>query len=123
MAGSGPSSLILLLGGALLGALLAGHAAPPALAQQAGGAQMFAVTAPGQGQGMNVLFVIDPPSQRILVYEHRAGGKLELVAVRSLEFDVQFQQWPAPAKGVQGGTSPDVKDLKEAITKQTNRGG
>lgn len=117
------TQLLLVVMGAVLGAVLAGSGPSPALAQQAGGQHMFAVTAPGQGQGANVLFVIDPQTQRILVYEHRVGGKLELTAVRSMEFEVQFQQWPAPAKGVQGGSEPPVKELKELIDKQTNRGG
>ena len=59
--------------------------APRAAAQQGGASQtMFAVVAPGQGQGNNVLFVIDPESTKLLVYEHRAGGKLEMVHVRNI---------------------------------------
>lgn len=82
-----------------------------ASAQQAGGPQMFAVTAPGQGQGSNVLFVIDPANTRLLVYEHKVGGKLELVTVRNMQFEAEFQQWPD-----QGPTAtvPSVKDMQKA---------
>lgn len=82
---------------------------PPALAQQAGGQQMFAVVGAGQGQGSNVLFVIDPPSARLLVYEHRVGGKLELVTVRNMEHEARFEQWPADGPRA---PVPPVKDMR-----------
>ncbi|MCO5171126.1 MAG: hypothetical protein M9894_32885 [Planctomycetes bacterium] len=84
-----------LFAGLVLGLGLALLARPErAAAQQAGGQQMFAVTAPGQGQGANVLYVIEPTTMRLMVYEHRFGQKLELTTVRNLEFDAKYQQWP-----------------------------
>lgn len=82
-----------------------------AAAQQAGGQQMFAVTAPGQGQGNNVLFVIDPGSLRLMVYEHRVGGRLELVTVRNMEYEAAFQQWP---KEGSRATVPPVEEMRKA---------
>lgn len=96
---------------AVLG-LLVSHVARPerASAQQAGGQQMFAVVAPGQGQGSNVLFVIDPSTTRLLVYEHRAGGKLELVTVRNMGFEAQFEQFPK--EGPRAPTPP-VEEMRK----------
>ncbi|MCW8140585.1 MAG: hypothetical protein KIT58_16925 [Planctomycetota bacterium] len=80
-----------------------------AAAQQAGGQQMFAVTAPGQGQGANVLFVIDPTSMRLMVYEHRFGHRLELTTVRNMEFEARYQQWP---KDGPRATVPPVDQMR-----------
>ncbi len=82
---------------------------PRAMAQQAGGEQMFAVVGAGQGQGSNVLFVIDPPTQRLLVYEHRVGGKLELVTVRNMSYEALYEQWPEQGPRA---TTPSVKDMR-----------
>jgi hypothetical protein len=96
---------------AVLGLLVYGARPERAWAQQAGGPQMFAVTAPGQAAGTNVLFVIDPANTRLLVYEHKAGQRLELVTVRNMQFEAEFQQWPD-----QGPTAPvpPVKDMQKA---------
>lgn len=84
-----------------------------AFAQQAGGAQMFAVTAPGNGgAGSNVLFVIDPESRRLLVYEHRSGAKLELVTVRDMQYELEFQMWPDAGPRV---STPSVRDMHEKV--------
>jgi hypothetical protein len=97
--------LVLVVGLALLAAL------PRVSAQQAGGPQLFAITAPGQGAGNNVLFVIDPSTTRLLVYEHRAGGKLELVSVRNMEFELRYQEWSP--KGVAGRVQePSVESMR-----------
>lgn len=120
------SRAVLVLGGLVLGVVLSSGSgvSTPAFAQQAGGQGLFAVTAPGQGQGSNVLYVMDPATLRLAVFEHRAGGKIELTAVRNMEFDLQFQQWPAPdAKGATGGSEPPVKDMKDLIQRQTPRAG
>jgi hypothetical protein len=92
-----------------------------AMAQQAGGEQMFAVVAPGVGgAGSNVLFVIDPSSARIMVYEHRGGQRLELVSVRNMEYEVQFQQWPENGPRA---TQPSVSDMRELVQKAAAPGG
>jgi len=91
---------------------------PVAQAQQAGGPQLFALTAPGQNQGHNVLFVIDPETTRLLVYEHRTGGgkgSLQLVAVRSLADEREFLEWPDPKAKVQ---MPSVAEIRKALEEQ-----
>lgn len=93
MSSSSSSFTNVLLGGALV-LLAVDRSAPPVHAQQAGGGQYFAVTAPGQGQGTNVLFVIDPTTERLMVYEHKVGGRLEMVTVRSMQFDREWLMWP-----------------------------
>lgn len=112
-----------LLAAGLLFGLLLGRGPTPALAQQAGGQQMFAVTAPGQAQGSNVLFVIDPESLRLAVYEHRVGGKLELKAVRNVAWELRYEQWPAPDAKAATGTEPAVRDVKKQVERPTPPGG
>lgn len=97
--------------GVALGLIGAHLAAPPAArAQEAGGKGMFAVIGQGQGQGSNVLFVIEPESRRLLVYEHRFGGRLELVTVRNMDYETRFEQWP---KSGQRATIPPVEDMRK----------
>ncbi len=106
----------------LLGALVAAVVVPffanspqPAYAQQAGNGSMFAVTAPGNGQGQNVLFLVDSQSMHLMVYEHRVGGTLTLTQVRNFEPESQFpRQWP-PAKAKK--QFPDVKTMQEEVRK------
>lgn len=81
-----------------------------AQAQQAGGGELFAVTAPGVGPGQNVLFVIDPQSMRLAVYEYRSKGQLEVRSVRNMEFDFAYQQWPDVKTKRQ---VPSVEEMKK----------
>lgn len=78
-------------------------------AQQAGGDQLFALTAPGMAPGQNVLFVIDPQTTRLAVYEYRTHGQLEVRAVRNMELDLAYEQWPGLKTQRQ---TPSVKDMK-----------
>jgi hypothetical protein len=105
---------------AALGLLASGARPERASAQQAGGQQMFAVVAPGQGQGSNVLFVIDPATTRLLVYEHRVGGKLELVTVRNMEFETRFQQFPGEGPKA---PIPPVDEIQKEVQKAGRAGG
>ena len=41
-----------------------------------------------------MLFVIDPTTERLMVYEHKVGGRLEMVTVRSMQFDREWLMWP-----------------------------
>ncbi len=93
------SPALLALGAAALGFLVA-RAEPlrPASAQSARGGEMVTVTAPGVQPGHNVLFVLDPESARLCVYEHRAGGALHLVHVRNVQYDRVPEQFPVAAK-------------------------
>jgi len=73
---------------------------PASFGQEAGspGSAWFAVTAPGQGQGSNTLFMVNAQTGRLLVYEHRFGGALRLTAVRNMQYESQFEEWPNPDK-------------------------
>lgn len=101
--------LSLLVIGLALGATLIAPPAP-ARAGEAGSPQTFAVTAPGPSPGQNVLYVVDPISMRLLVYEHRVGAKLRLFAVRNMEYDARFQQFPGDDRRVHEPTVGWVKD-------------
>ena len=107
------------LAGALAAAVLVpflSTSPQPAYAQQQGGAgTCFAVTAPGNGQGQNVLYVIDSDSMHLMVYEHRVGGQLNLTQVRNFEPETRFpEQWP-PAKAKK--QFPDVETIKKEVRK------
>lgn len=97
-------------------ALAASHlvgGTPRAAAQQAAGDErLFAVVS--QTQNTNVLFVLDPPSRRLIVFEHRVGGKLELAAIRHLENEVQFDEW-SPQGAAARVQSPRVHDLAKEL--------
>jgi hypothetical protein len=111
------SRLMPLLTGALLtaaafwaGSLLGGN---DARAQNAPGgtATMYAVTNTGsQGQGKDYLFLVDGESTRLAVYELN-GGRLSMVAVRNLEFDLQYQEWSPRGRA----QVPSVEDVREDI--------
>jgi hypothetical protein len=76
---------------------------------------VVALTAPGNGNGNNVLFLVDSQNTRLLVYEHRAGGKLELTAVRNYEYEAEFEQWPGGK--AKTATQPPVGTMKEEADK------
>ncbi len=86
---------------------------PAAHAQTAGGASnVFAVTGSGtQGQSRDVLFVLDPESRRLCVYEYK-DGSLALGAVRNMEFELRFQEWSQRGKS-QNPSVGDVRKLSE----------
>ena len=104
--------MVCALGLALL--VQSGGGLPAAHAQTAGGGQgMFAVTGSGtQGQSRDVLFLVDPASTRLMVYEYK-DGTLSLSAVRNMEFEMRFQEYSNNRK-VQ---SPSVKDMREESEK------
>lgn len=110
--------------GFLLGAVVAlsaalvvqsGQVLPRANAQTAGGHhQMFAVTGSGtQGQSRDVLFVVDPESNRLSVYEYK-DGRLELTAVRNTEYERRFEEWSPRGKEQR----PPVGDMRKASEQQ-----
>jgi hypothetical protein len=102
-----------LVGAAFAAILLPRAELPRAFAQQSGGgSDMFAVVGPGTVVGSSVLFVVDPNTSHLLVFEYRPGTRLELTAARDLRFDVQMPQYPtAPAKA----PFPLVKDVEAAL--------
>jgi hypothetical protein len=76
------------------------------------GGGTFVVAQPGKSAGHNVVYVVDEHGQRLLVYEHQTGGKLELSHVRNWEFDAKFQQFPAKGPRAQ---VPTVREVREAV--------
>jgi hypothetical protein len=101
------TQLLVILAGCVLAFSFNGPST--ALAQQAGDDQLFALTAPGQAPGQTILFVIDPQTTRLAVYEYRSRGQLEVRAVRNMQFDLAFEQWPAVKAKRQ---LPAVEDMK-----------
>lgn len=96
-----------------------GQALPHAYAQTSGnGPGVFAVTGSGtQGQSRDVLFMIDPESRRLGVYEYK-DGRLELTAVRNTEFEFRFQEWSPRGKEQR----PSVNDMRKASEQQEGGG-
>lgn len=84
----------------------------PAYGQAAAGSGsgMFMVTGTGtQGQSRDVLFLMDTSAPRLAVYEYK-DGRLELTAVRNIEYEMRFEQWSANGKDQR----PSVKEMKDA---------
>jgi hypothetical protein len=103
---------------ALVGAALATFIVPRAELPRAyadtagGGSDMFAVVAPGVVQGSSSVFVIDPRSAHLLVFEYRPGARLELTAGRDLQWDLQLPQFPTNAAKA---PVPLIKDVEAAV--------
>lgn len=87
-----------------------GDALPRAYAQTAaGGSEIFAVTGTGtQGQGRDVLFIIDAAQTRLMVYEYK-NERLTVGAIRNFEFDARFQEFP----GKRRPQKPTVLEMKK----------
>lgn len=105
--------MVIALGAALV--VQSGQALPRAYAQTAGnGPGLFAVTGSGtQGQSRDVLFLVDPESRRIGVYEYK-DGRLECTAIRNTEFEFRFQEWSPRGKDQR----PSVSDMRKASENQ-----
>lgn len=87
-----------------------------AYAQEGARGGVVAVTAPGRGVGHNVLFVIDEPGQRLLVYEHVAGGGLTLTQARDYQFDARLEDFPSQKdKKNPRRQKPSVEEIKKAV--------
>lgn len=90
--------------------LQSGNALPKAYAQATGTAgDIFAVTGTGtQGQGRDVLFVIDAAQTRLMVYEYK-NERLTVGAIRNFEFDARFQEFPGKKKP----QKPSVNEMRK----------
>lgn len=110
--------LVVALGAALV--IQSGNALPRAHAQTAAqGAGLMAVTGSGtQGQSRDVLFILDPEASRLGVYEYK-DGRLELTAVRNIEYELRFQEWSARGKQ----QTPPVNDMRKASEEQERGSG
>ena len=104
------------LGAALV--VQSGDALPRAHAQASGAAGgMVAVTGTGtSGQSRDVLFLLDSNQTRLAVYEYK-DGRMTLGAVRNIEFDLRFNEFPGKKQ------TPSVKEMKELSEKQASGGG
>ncbi len=114
------STGLLRWGGALLCAFVAGLACrslpAPAHAQEGVRGSVVALTAPGRGVGHNVLFVIDDQGQRLMVYEHIAGGALTLTQARDYQYDARLEDFPSQKdKKNPRRQKPSVDEIKKAV--------
>jgi hypothetical protein len=110
--------LVVALGAALV--VQTGQVLPQAHAQTAGNSQgLFAVTGSGtQGQSRDVLFVVDPQSTRLGVYEYK-DGSLSLTAIRNVQFDFRYQEFSQRGKQ----QTPSVGDVRKATEREEGGGG
>lgn len=68
--------------------------ATPAHAVEAGSTGMFGMVGQGySGQSRDVVFVIDPESKRLAVYDYK-NGRLSCTNVRNLKWDLKFEEFP-----------------------------
>lgn len=104
--------VIVTLGFALLNQNSA-HYLPAAYADGgSGGPGVFMVTNNGtSGQGQDVLFLVESTDagKRLAIYEWNRG-RLELGAVRNIDYDLRFESWSK--KGQQ--QKPSVKEQKDS---------
>ena len=93
---------------------------PQAHAQTSeGGPQLFAVTGTGfQGQSRDTIFLVDPAAPRLVAYEYN-NGRLELKAVRNIEYEFRFEQWNTRGRDQE----PSVADMKRASEESEDEGG
>ena len=68
--------------------------ATPAHAIEAGSSSLFGMVGQGfSGQSRDVVFMIDPQSQRLAVYEYKSG-RLSCTQVRNVKWDMKFEEFP-----------------------------
>lgn len=84
----------------------------PVFASEAGKSELFGMLGQGYlGQSRDTLFVIDPKSKRLLVYDYNKGT-LNLSAVRNIEGDLRFQEYSA-----NGQQNPSVSEIRRKLRK------
>jgi len=81
-----------------------------------GGPETVVVPAPSGGNS-HYVYVTDPVTMRLLVYEHHLGRELELLFVRNLEHEVQLQTFTTR----RGHQSPPVGEMRDMVRRA--RGG
>ena len=69
------------------------------------------------GGDSSALWIYDPSAQRVLVYYLGQRNRLELRAVRNIEYDLQAIDFGMPQ-----GRAPSVADVKKAVSKEKASG-
>lgn len=64
----------------------------------------------GQQQNRDTLFVIDSKSMRLAIYQLN-NGKLTLMAVRNIIYDLKFEEFSTPGQK----QAPGVKEVADAV--------
>jgi hypothetical protein len=68
--------------------------ATPAYANEGGSVGLFGMVGQGySGQSRDVIFVIDPASSRLAVYDYK-NGRLSCTNVRNMKWDLKFEEFP-----------------------------
>ena len=76
---------------------------------QSGGARkILAATGNFLSETRDLLYVYDTGSRRMVIYEYN-NGRLDIVAARSIRFDLKYDEWP------RGKQRPSVKDVHEMV--------
>jgi len=104
---------VLALGAALV--LTSDHVGlPKAYGQAAGNADILALMGTmNQGRGpTDNLYIVDTKTTRLAIYQWN-GQKLALGAVRNIQYDLKFEEWP----GKGAPQSPSVSDQRD-LTRQ-----
>ena len=98
---------------ALFAALLvvAGGRLPEARAQGMANQDMLVTVGNGgQQQNRDTLFIVDSKSMRLAIYQLN-NGKLTLMAVRNIIYDLKFEEFSTPGQK----QAPGVKEVADAV--------
>jgi len=83
--------------------------ARPAHAVEAGSTGLFGMVGQGySGQSKDVVFIVDPSSNRLACYEYR-NGILNCTQVRNVKWDLKFEEFPGKKQ------KPSVQKQRKAI--------
>jgi hypothetical protein len=89
---------------------------PEAFAQTAANNRLVVVGGNGGSQqNRDTIFVIDSETKRLAVYQLN-NGKLSLMAVRNLTYDMEFEEYANPKAG--GPQDPTVRAVQEHVKKK-----
>lgn len=106
---------------ALLGVLVLGERRPEVAYAQAaaGGGGIFGVTGNTQPGAKDILWLIDARTDepRLLIYENKEAGRLQLLAARNIKYDLMYDQYP----GTASAQRPSVEQVRKEVTRNRNR--
>lgn len=107
---------------ALAGALVVTNGRlPEAHAQTAGNSDYVCIAGNGgQQQNRDTLFVLDSKASRLAIYQLN-NGRLSLMAVRNMLYDLKFEEYSNPSGG--GKQQPSVKEVADAVKEGGTPGG
>jgi hypothetical protein len=90
--------------------------AKPAYAVEAGGTGLFGMVGQGfSGQSRDVVFIVDPGSQRLAIYDYK-NGSLKCSGVRNIKWDLKFEEFPGRKQ------SPSVQKQRKAHLDSEKKG-